>query len=258
MESLVDKFVDFAKSLPGFGLVFLLTTLGYMFLKGDYAKPSPEETLVTAFLCWLLYHAASYLLDKCYDKAYAPESNLGWLWKSDDLRAARNKAAQALFGPIDSKVIDYTSAKTRRHIGDRPLKSLYSLCTTIAKPTDAWRRKIEPKIEISKAARTVFAFVFVAALIAMIPPLRDWAYVAPYIERLGVFSNGYVLFAIALVALMTYIYLRILHNVELYDHIAKEVKHLPTGDDFALVIFEVTILKKSPPNQPLQQTGPAS
>ena len=96
MESLADKFVTFAKKLPGFGLAFLLATLGYMYLKGNYTKLSPVETLITAVLCWLLYHAASYL-DNLYDKVYGPDSKLSFLWRIDDLsRCERPRCCSAL------------------------------------------------------------------------------------------------------------------------------------------------------------------
>lgn len=103
MEQLAAKFVTFAQKLPGFGLAFLFATLAYMYLKEDYTKLSPVETLVTGVLCWFLYRAASYL-DNLYDTAYGPKSKLKFLWGSNDLRRARNQAAAALFGPVDSGV----------------------------------------------------------------------------------------------------------------------------------------------------------
>lgn len=244
METFVDKFVTFAQKLPGFGLAFLLATLAYMYLKGDYTKLLPVETFVTAVLCWLLYHVASYL-DKLYDTAYGPKSKLRFLWGSDKLKKSRDRAAKALFEPIDHAVKDYAYATAKGHIGERPLLSLYSLCSTLAKPTDTWRKKIEPKIDISKAARTVFAFAAIAALITKIPSLQDSLGVTLYIERLGIFANMWVHCVIAFVALFVYVALRILHNLELYDLVATRVKHLPIGDVTAAVIFEVTLPKQS-------------
>jgi hypothetical protein len=50
MESLVDELMTFGKKLPGFGMAFLVATVVYMYLKGDYTKLSSKETFVAALL----------------------------------------------------------------------------------------------------------------------------------------------------------------------------------------------------------------
>ena len=90
------------------------------------------------------------------------------------------------------------------------------------------------------------AFAVVVGLIAKIAPLRDSIGATPYIARLGIFSDAWALCAIALAALIMYVVLRILHNVELYEYIATYVKHVPVRDVTAAIIFEVVIPAKGP------------
>jgi hypothetical protein len=242
MEVLIDKFVTLAKTLPGLGLAILVATLGYMYLKDDFTKLSPRETFVTAVVCWLLYHAAS-LLDRGYDALYRPKSASG-LWGLARLEDSRNRAAKALFFAADRRVTDYASAVTWRHIGDPPLKSLYSLCSKVAKATEAWHKKIEPVIAVSKAARTAFAFTLIGTLILAAPALRDMTGLGMYVRRLGPWSNPWMMTITSAVAFVVYVVLRIEHNLRLYDYVAGHVRHIPVENGVAAAIFEVTMPKR--------------
>lgn len=248
MKSFVDKLVDLAKELPGFGLVFLIITVAYTYLKKSPEELTATETFVAALICWLIYHASS-LLDYVYNVAYGPNSKLAFFWKSEPLHEARNRAAVKLFGPIDERVVDYRSALELRYVGDdEPLKSLYFFCSTAAKPTDAWTSKIAPKINVSKAARTVFVFALIAVLMVKIKPLREVSGLPMLTERLGLFSNVWLLLAIAFAAFVIYVVLRVLHNIQLFDYVASEVMHVPKeNNQRAAVIFEVTLPQQAGP-----------
>jgi hypothetical protein len=247
MKGLVDRFVKFAETLPGFGLAFLIATLAYAYLKGTGTELSPKETFVVAFLCWLLYHAAAYLVDKLWDAFYGPNSTFT-VWRTDDLNKSRNNAAKALFGPIDPRVTDYASAKLWQHVVDGVKeKSLNRQCSKVATPTDAWRKSIEPTINVSKAARTVFAFAVAGLLVPHVGFLRDWSLLAPYIAKLRPVSVAFLLGLTAIAALLVYVVLRVRHNIELYEHVAAHVTHVRRDDDEAwAVIYDVIVRDRSP------------
>jgi hypothetical protein len=149
---------------------------------------------------------------------------------------------------VDPNIKDYASAKAAKRIGDPPLQSLNALCAAVARSTDHWRKKIQPLIDISKAARTVFAFSLVTVFLANVALLRERLHVGPYIGRLGMFSSPWALGAIAIGSALLYVVLRIRHNLELYHYVAKSVHHLSIGDEFAATIFEVLIESKVLPS----------
>lgn len=246
MKPVLDKLVDFAKKLPGFGLVFLIVTLAYAYLKERPGELTLTESFSTAFMCWLIYHASA-LLDLLYDLAYGPESKLHSVWKFCDLQKARNSAAAVLFGPIDERVKDYSGAEEYKYVGDeKPLQSLYFYCSTVAKPTNMWVDKIAPKIHVSKAARTLFVFALVAALMVEVKVLRDAFGLPTFADRLGLLSNVWLLFTIAFLAFVVFVALRVLHNIQLFEYVASEVVHVPKKNNKqGVVIFEVTLPEKT-------------
>lgn len=247
MKSFVDKLVDFAKELPGFGLVFIIITVAYAYLKESHEELTAIQTLVAAVICWGIYHGSS-LLDYLYNLAYGPNSKLSFLWKFDDLQEARNAAAKALFSPMNPSVENYAAANRHHYVGDKPLKSLYSFCSAVAKPTDVWGSKIAPKISVSKTARTLFVFTLVLILLIKIKLLRDLFGVPALVERLGVLSNIWLLVAIAFVAFVIYVVLRVLHNIELFEYVAGEVVHVAKRDNkMAVMILDVILPRQRLP-----------
>ena len=245
MKGLVDGFVKFAQTLPGFSYAFILATLAYMYLKGKGTELSPNETFVVAFLCWLLYHAGAYIIDKLYDAIYGPDSTLTFVWRTAALKDARNDVAAVLFGRIDPRVKDYASAKLWRHVSKE--KSLYRQCRTVATPTEAWRNSIEPKIHVSKAARTVFVFAVAGLIVPHVGFLRDWPLLASYIAKLRPVTVTMLLGVTAIVALLVYVALRVRYNIELYEHVKSHVRHMRFEDKSGgAFILDVIITQRSP------------
>ena len=106
---------------------------------------------------------------------------------------ARDRAAAALFGPINQGVKSFALAKTLGYVGNPSLPSLYSRCSTIAKPTDAWRKKIERKKDrcLEGCTHRVCLRGCRRAHCTNLTS-QDSLGVTSYIERLGIFSNSWV------------------------------------------------------------------
>lgn len=251
---MVNWFVYWAKKLPGFGLVFLIVTLIYANLRKDPGELTTLQGLAATVLCWIVYQLA-FVFDHVYDWAYSTDSKLRFLCYFQTLEKARNRAAAALFGPIDPDVSNYSLATEYRYVGKKPLKSLYFFCSTIAKPTDIWTDEIAPKIEVSKAARTIFAFALLALLFFGVQRVRDLVGLSAYVDRFGLLSHRRLTITIlavtALVAFVIYFILRVLHNIELFEYVASEVTHVRKKlNRRSAVIFEVTL-----PRKPLRRAG---
>jgi hypothetical protein len=180
---------------------------------------------------------------------YGPKSALKFPLGIETLRSSRNEAAKAIFQPVDARVHDYASATARGHIGDKPLPSLYSLCSSAAKSTEVWQHRIGLKIDVSKAARTVFVFAVLALVITVITPVRELTKADPYIQRLGFLAQPWFECTLALVALVAYVALRVQHNVELFEYVAKNVTHLPVKDKTAAIVFDVVLSHDAPSDE---------
>jgi hypothetical protein len=178
-----------------------------------------------------------------YDRLYRPERQKLFHWKGKDLKEARDAAADAVFGA------NYGESGARGQI--YPDKKFYDVAKTLAKNTKPWEDKIARLNDWSKLART-FVALSIASIVVLLLAM-GWgdlnATIAPYARRLGFFGTVWAQVMVSIVALCLFLELRLRHNIELYNYVAKHVVHVQTEDRKVPYIFEDILSKDAGRNR---------
>jgi hypothetical protein len=228
--------LDPLKKLPGFAAVLAIVTTLWALIT-DSAESSILQTIIVAGVCWFAFRMSKVMDETVYDCLYSPQREKLFFWKGEDLKKARDKAANAVFRG------DYGEAGASGQI--YPDKKFYDVAKTLAKNTKQWEDRIARLNDWSKVART-FVALSVAAIVVLLLAM-GWAdlnaTLAPYARRLRFFGTVWAEVIVAIVALCLYLHLRVKHNIELYKYVAEHVVHVQTKDREVPYIFEDILSK---------------
>ncbi len=270
--TLTDYFQRHRDSLRAWRVDGIIETLGY------HETYVAFVVLVGLLTCWMLYRLGSVFDIIIFDPLYSPpqEQVQRQTW-AKWLKVKWSKLATYVFGWL-KRIIDRfpgvkdldelrSQARTKLSDGGTKTVSLYKSAAKLLHRSEEWQQKVKFKLEVSKASRTLILPLLLALVCGAVYDLSGW----PYMRTLAALSPLYrsiIYMLLTLLAVLAYLWFRILHMVALYRLIHEKAfwfvaqtsaqqskKMLCIG---SVVVSEDELeTEKQVPNNSLQQSGAA-